>query len=482
MQKKLKFAKPTTEQLNTFYEEKMGSTAPENREYVCMEPNPFRAVAEYEEMGGVVFSYIGTREPEDKHKQLPPGGERTFGVPNELIVLTQQNDSDKPVHTFIFCDDEKQLDPINTSLQKTADEMGVTFNPDHVHLIPWDTDTYWTRDFSPWWLYNEKTDEYGIAKHIYTSLGGGTVGLVEGSENAAATGGTGIFRGNDDYGAVKLADFLNAPIRQWNNARWHGQPNKEMIPENRWFFTGMLHVGGNYMCTTDGRIASSYLVATQNELPSDEYCDGNITKDSIDRRMEYIMEQSNRFLGAQRYYALVDPTGTYIGHIDCWGKFLSDNILLLAETSDAAINEGLSEIEKFLKECFADDAAGSTLTVKRVKCPDIYVPDGGAECATTAPYTNSLILNKCVYVPIADEKYEEENQAALKAYEEAYSGQYKIYGIRGKKGTPWLGTDALHCRTNAIPRTVVDNWLKSQGLDSNTPKVPVIRTKQADRT
>ena len=59
------------------------------------------------------------------------------------------------------------------------------------------------------------------------------------------------------------------------------------------------------------------------------------------------MEQSNRFLGAQRYYALVDPTGTYIGHIDCWGKFLSDNILLLAETSDAAINEGLSEIDSF---------------------------------------------------------------------------------------------------------------------------------------
>lgn len=229
------------------------------------------------------------------------------------------------------------------------------------------------------------------------------------------------------------------------------------------------------MCTTDGRIASSYLVATQNEMPSDEYCDGNITTDSIDRRMNYIMEQSNRFLGAQRYYALVDPTGTYIGHIDCWGKFLSDNTLLLAKTSDAAINEGLSKIEEFLTDCYDADGRGIALTVKRVECPDIYVPDGGAECATTAPYTNSLILNDCVYVPIADEKYEEENKAALKAYEEAYSGKYKIYGIRGKKGTPWLGTDALHCRTNAIPRKVVDNWLKSQGLDKEKTGEPIIR-------
>jgi agmatine deiminase len=37
-------------------------------------------------------------------------------------------------------------------------------------------------------------------------------------------------------------------------------------------------------------------------------------------------------------------------------------------------------------------------------------------------------------------------------------------GIIGKSETPWLGTDALHCRTNAIPRKVVDNWLKSLGL------------------
>lgn len=474
---KLIYAKPTINELNTFYEEKMGSTAPENKEYICETPNPFRAVAEYEEMGGVIFSYIGTEEPKDKHKQLPPKGERTFGVPNELIVLTQQNDTDKPVHTFVFCDDEKQLDPINESLQKTADEIGVKFNPSHVHLVPWDTDTYWTRDFAPWWIYNKETMEYGIAKHIYTSLGGGTVGLVEGSENAALDGGTGIFRGNDDYGAVKLADLLNAPIRQWNNAKWHGKPNKEIIPENKWFFTGMLHVGGNYMCTTDGRIASSYLAATQNELPSDKYDNGNITAESIDMRMKYIMEQSNRFLGAQRYYALVDPTGTYIGHIDCWGKFLADNMLLLAKTSDETINKGLEEIGNFLKDCYTKEGKNNKLDVKYITCPDIYVPDGGNECATTAPYTNSLILNNCVYVPIADEKYESYNKEALKVYEEAYSGKYKIYGIRGKKETPWLGTDALHCRTNAIPRAVVDRWLKSQGLDTDKNRVPVIWPK-----
>lgn len=472
MQSKFMNVKLTRNEQNEHYEEKMGKINLVNKEFACEKENPIRAVAEYEDMGGVIFSYIGTEAPEDKHKQLPPKGERTFGVPNELIVLTQQNDTDHPVHTFIFCDDETQLEVINNSLQKTADEIGAKFNPSHVHLIPWDTDTYWTRDFSPWWLYNEKTDEYGIAKHIYTSLGGGTVGLVEGSENAALDGGTGIFRGNDDYGAVKLADFLNAPIRQWNNAKWHKKPNTDTIPENKWFFTGLLHVGGNYMCTKDGRIASTYLAATQNELPTDEYLDGKITEESMYGRMEYIMEETNRFLGAQRYYALVDPTGTYIGHIDCWGKFLSDNMLLLAQTNDEEINADLKKIGDFMEDCFKKD--NRDLTVNYVTCPDIYVPDGGNECATTAPYTNSLILNNCVYVPIADEAYEAENQAALEAYKEAYGGEYKIYGIRGKKETPWLGTDALHCRTNTIPRAVVDRWLKSQGLDHDKTNPPII--------
>ncbi len=227
------------------------------------------------------------------------------------------------------------------------------------------------------------------------------------------------------------------------------------------------------MCTSDGRIASSYLVATQNELPVDKYVDGNITLESIDRRMEYIMEQTNRFLGAKRYYALADPTGTYIGHIDCWGKFLAENVLILAETDDETINKGLSEIEAFFTTEL-EKLGDVPFKVARVRCPDIYVPEDDSTPATTAPYTNSLILNKCVYVPIASEKYESYNKAALEAYQEALGDGYTIYGIRGKKDAPWLGTDALHCRTNAIPRTVIDRWLKCQGLDSDKKEAPVI--------
>lgn len=435
---------------------------PENKVYHPEPPYTYtkiRPVAEYEEMGGVVISYPGTVAPDSKHKQLPPTGPRNFGIPDELIVRMQQADTANPVHVFIFCDDETELPKITARLQKCAEEKGIEFEPKLLHLIPWDTDTYWTRDYAPWWIVDKKTGHYSISKHLYTSLGGGSVGLIEGAEEVTARQGSGIFRCNDDYGAVRLSDFLNAPIRRWNNASWNGvsRPDKDKIDPHGWFFSGLLNVGGNYMATSRGVLASSYLVATQNELPSDiNPEDTTPSEDTLDSRMRYIMEQTHRFLGAETYHVLADPTGTYIGHIDCWGKFLSDDKVLIAETDSDKVNVGLDRIAEHMR-------SKGGFKVYRVHCPNIYVPTEESEPATTAPYTNSLILNKRVYVPLVGDDYYD--MRAIGAYQEALKDEgYDVIGIYGKPDTPWLGTDALHCRTNAIPRAVVDNWLRSLKL------------------
>lgn len=455
-----KLRKLTGKELAKVFQETTGFTAPENNKtYTCDTPTPIRPVAEYEPMGGALVAYIGTKSPDADHKQLPPSGKRTFGVPNELIVRMQQADTDTPVHVFVLCDDASEKEHIIISLQKTSEEKGIKFDPNLIHLIPWDTDTYWTRDFSPWWVRyidakGNDTDQFAISKHIYTSLGGGSVGMIEGAEEVSPREGSGIFRCNDDYGAVKISDYLNAPIRRWNNAVWGSKKQPDPIKTHRWFFSGLLNVGGNYMATSTGIIASSYLVATQNELPTDADPE-TPDQEAMDNRMKYIMEQTNRFLGANTYHVLTDPTGTYIGHIDCWGKFLADDKILIAQSEDEAINAGLDEIsEYFQKQGFE---------VFRVLCQNLYVPAQEDGPATTAAYTNSLILNKCVYVPMSGEK--DHDDAAIEVYQKALGSEYTIYGIAGKPETPWLGTDALHCRTNAIPREVVNNWLKSQKLD-----------------
>lgn len=447
--------RPTPKQLAMAFQKQTGCPPPPaSKIYKNNTPSPVRAVAEFEEMGGVLLAYPGTVTQNDP--QLPPNGARAFGVPDELIIRMQQAGSKQPVHIFIMCADTSQRTIIIQNLTAAAAELKLPFRPELIHLIPWDTDTYWTRDFGPWWVENKTTGYYSIAKHVYTTLGGGSVGLVEGAEGVNPMQGQGIFRPNDDYGAVKFSDYINAPIRVWNGALW-GEKKLKPIDVHNWYFTGLLDVGGNYMVTGDGIIASSYLVSTQNELPvTEEKQVEDPCADMIAKRMEYITAQLNRFMGIDTYHVLTDPSGTYIGHIDCWGKFLAPRKVLIAKSETEDVNKAYDKIaETFKKQGF---------TVYRVMCQDVFIPMADpVTAATTAAYTNSLILNKHVYVPIAGGSYKAQDEEALSVYRKALPG-YTVIGIAGKPEYPWLGTDAMHCRTRGIPRKVVNNWLKSQNL------------------
>lgn len=446
-------SRPTPRQLARYFKARTSCEPPKKSKiYTNDAPSPVMAIPEFAPMGAVLIAYPGTIASASIDSQKPPSGPRSFGIPNELIIRMQQNENNDPVHIFVMCEDLSQRSIIISDLQATANDLNLKFNPDFLHLIPWDTDTYWTRDYGPWWIYNGTTGYYGIAKHSYTTLGGGSVGLVEGAENVNPREGLGIFRPNDDYGAVKLSDFLNGPIRKWNNASWSGGKTLPEIKVHNWYYLGLLDVGGNYMVNGDGVVASSYLVATQNELPVNNEAD--VTADCsgiIEARMEYILEQLNRFMGVNTYHVLTDPTGTYIGHIDCWGKFLAKDKVLIARSQDDKANQAFDAIAK----SFDDEG----FQVYRVMCQDVYIPVAD-QPATTAAYTNSLILNDHVYVPMAGEGYEQYDKDAIKAYQEAMP-EHTIVGIVGKPEFPWLGTDAMHCRTRAIPREVVNNWLAS---------------------
>ena len=65
----------------------------------------------------------------------------------------------------------------------------------------------------------------------------------------------------------------------------------------------------------------------------------------------------------------------------------------------------------------------------------IYTP-------SNEPYTNSLILNNKVLVPITGSSWDDD---ALATYEEALPG-YEILGFTGS----WQSTDALHCRAKGV--------------------------------
>jgi agmatine deiminase len=216
-----------------------------------------------------------------------------------------------------------------------------------------------------------------------------------------------IFDGNDEMGIV---DFTYNRPRPLDNAVPSKVANELGI---NLFAMDIATAGGNYMTDGMGISASSDLIYEENP---------NYTPAQVDQIFE-------DYLGIHTYHAVPDPNNTYIDHIDCWGKYLSWDKILIRSVPQS--HPQYDEIEA-TAEYFAsqNSSFGTPYQVFRV-----YTPND-------QPYTNSLILNDRVFVPITNSAYDAE---ALAAYEEAMPG-YEVLGFTGT----WQSTDALHCRTKGI--------------------------------
>ncbi|MDD4309959.1 MAG: agmatine deiminase family protein, partial [Candidatus Cloacimonetes bacterium] len=157
------------------------------------------------------------------------------------------------------------------------------------------------------------------------------------------------------------------------------------------------------------------------------YTENNNNQTNVNQKMQ-------DYLGISNYHVLQDPNNTYIDHIDCWGKFLApDKVLIRSVPTNHAQYSALETTANYFatQNC----AWGYPYKVYRVNTPG------------NQPYTNSLILNKRVFVPIMNNS---NDAAALQVYRNAMPG-YEVIGITGTGSAPWESTDALHCRTHEIP-------------------------------
>lgn len=233
------------------------------------------------------------------------------------------------------------------------------------------SDSYWTRDYGPWFVV-DSSYEVGIMDFIYNRP-----------------------RPNDDNIPVVLAQQMGIPL----------------------YGMGLITAGGNWMDDGIAIGASTELMWTEN--PS-------MTHDEIDTMVW-------DYLGVSKYHVLPDPLDEYIQHIDCWGKFLDVDKVLIGQVpqSDYRYNDF-----EFVANYFAlqTSSYGNHYQVYRVYTPGTY---------PYTPYTNSLILNKKVFVPITGSQWDDE---ALQVYEEAMPG-YEVVGIMHDT---WETTDALHCRAKGI--------------------------------
>ena len=146
-----------------------------------------------------------------------------------------------------------------------------------------------------------------------------------------------------------------------------------------------------------------------------------------------INQKMLNYLGINDYHVVADPNNTYIDHIDCWAKFLApDKILVRSVPANHPQYSAIEAAATYWQN--QTSTYGTPFQVFRV-----YTPDN-------QPYTNSLILNNKVFVPITGSQWDDE---AIASYQEAMPG-YLVLGITENPSTPWESTDALHCRVMGL--------------------------------
>ncbi|MCD4652094.1 MAG: agmatine deiminase family protein [Candidatus Cloacimonetes bacterium] len=219
-----------------------------------------------------------------------------------------------------------------------------------------------------------------------------------------------IFDGNNDLGVVNFP--YNRP-----------RPNDDDIPivyagydNTNLFGMSVEHTGGNYMVDGIGIAASTDLVLSENS---------SLTQTDIE---QFFLD----FLGVHTYHMRPDPNNTYIDHIDCWAKFLAPDKILIREVPTN--HPRYTAIEQEASWWATQTSSwGVPYEIYRVITP------------YNEPYTNSLILNNRVFVPVMGGS---NDSAALAVYQQAMPG-YNIIPVDDGNQL-WQSTDALHCRTHEL--------------------------------
>ncbi|MBI9030400.1 agmatine deiminase family protein [bacterium] len=303
---------------------------------------PVRAVAEFEPASAVIIRY-------------------PLGIPTSFVALLSQE-----IEVICIVSSSWQ----QTQAQNSFNSAGV--NNDNLSFIIANTDSFWTRDYTSWFVIN----------------GDQQMSVLDFEYNRET-------RPNDNLFPQAFAQEYDYPYYAMN----------------------LMQTGGNFMTDGYGIAVSSHIAYTEN---------GN--------NPTFVNNTMQNYMGIDDYMVIQDPNGTYIDHVDCWGKFLDVDKILIRELPPY---EDQYEQVEAVADYFASTncAWGYPYEVIRV-----YTPDD-------QPYTNSLILNDRVFVPLMNSIWDDD---AIETYQNAMPG-YRIYGVYNNTYQYWQSTDALHCRTHEIP-------------------------------
>ena len=180
-------------------------------------------------------------------------------------------------------------------------------NLDHCSFLHAPTDTYWTRDYGPWFVFDVD----------------GNLHVVDFNYN----------RPRPDDNAIPAA-FAN----------WKGLPLEDL---------GLTLTGGNYMTDGKGISVSTDLILSENPGYSEQE----------------IKDIFSDILGISQYHIVPDALGEYIEHIDCWAKLLRPDTIMILEVP--SYHPQYDELEAAVDYFEAQISSwGRPYTIERVYAPD----------------------------------------------------------------------------------------------------------------
>jgi agmatine deiminase len=305
-----------------------------------------------------------------------------LGIPAQLVVELARDDS-----LFVLVQNQSQQNQAyNTFLS-----WGV--NTDHCRFIHAATYSHWTRDWGPHSVFDEEGN-WGILDPIFDGYPWVPGMKSERYEHASRRG----WEQDDAVNGVLAADFQ---CQLWS------------LPA---YLTG-----GNIMVDGMGFAYSTQQMLDENAPLMSE------------ADFRFMLEE---YAGIIDYRILSNIENYGLQHIDCAAKLLNEETVLIQELPSGhpdtwRMDRLVSEFES-LTTCY-----GRPYRIVRIFCGSY---DGNA----TAAYTNSLILNTKVLVPMFGIA---SDSAALETYRSALPG-YDVIGIAFPGA--WYYYDALHCRTMGI--------------------------------
>jgi agmatine/peptidylarginine deiminase len=333
-----------------------------------------------------------------------------LSVPYKLAVELAK---DNHLYTLV------ENDSIRKEAQQWYDQWGIAADKNTFVYAPQGIDAWWTRDWGPSAVFTPNgTMKLGDGKYIYSTPVSGlscddSLTFIYKKANGEI-----IRTETDDNATVPLGKGLGMPVLD--------------LP--------FVNTGGNVITDGLGTAFSSCILLNENrfyKVPEDQF-----------------LQLNKNLLGFKQYNILSNFEEKGIQHIDCLMKLLDEERILVAEPPKDhemyAVYENIIENElKKLKNAY-----GRSYQILRIKI-------GRYQEERLAAYTNSLILNKTIYVPFFQIK---EDSLALATWQKAMPG-YVVKGftyaldeepivdkevIKHYKKYGWNFGDALHCRTRAV--------------------------------